>query len=294
MLEDLRIGDAYDGFLFLAESVRNPPVLRPHRHVELELNLVVRGEVIYVHEGQSYRFPKGSLLWFFPSQVHQLIDRTTDAAYYVAVFTPRLLESACRGDCYLPLRGSEFSTPGILHTELKPEDFDKLRTHMEQLVEEGLDPDILNREAGFGLSEGFRFAHNDPDWLNAGLRQLLLAAWRAQLGHKGSGRKVELHPAVQYTLERMQQTGVKDDLESLAKVAEVSPSYLSRRFRREIGVSLSRYRNSIRLGRFWESYRLSGGCSILDAALAAGFGSYAQFYRVYKEAYGKGPRQSLT
>ena len=31
VLENLKIGEAYEGFLFLAEATRNPPVLRPHR-----------------------------------------------------------------------------------------------------------------------------------------------------------------------------------------------------------------------------------------------------------------------
>ena len=56
MLEDLHIDPAYDGFLFLAEAVRNPPVLRPHRHRELELNVVIQGKVTYVHAGQRYCF----------------------------------------------------------------------------------------------------------------------------------------------------------------------------------------------------------------------------------------------
>jgi AraC-like DNA-binding protein len=293
MLENLHIDAAYDGFLFLAEAVRNPPVLRPHRHLELELNLVVQGEVTYVHEGQRYCFSKGSLLWLFPAQEHQLIDRTADAAYYVAVFTPRMLKRACRGERYTPLQQQQLSESGILHTELRAEEFDLLRTQMETLVLEGLDGDLLNREAGFGQSVGFQFAHNDPDWLNAGLRQLLLSSWRAQQGHRPGGREVDLHPAVRLTLELMNNVDLEDDLDSLAEAVGVSPSYLSRTFRREIGVPLTRYRNSIRLSRFWKAYRVSHGRSLLDAALAAGFGSYAQFYRVYREAYGQGPRETM-
>jgi hypothetical protein len=48
MLEDLKLGKGYDGFLYLAESTRNPPKLKSHHHVELELNLVVRGTITYV------------------------------------------------------------------------------------------------------------------------------------------------------------------------------------------------------------------------------------------------------
>lgn len=293
MLEDLHIDPAYDGFLFLAESVRNPPVLRPHQHVELELNVVIRGEVTYVHDGQRYCFSAGSLLWLFPAQEHQLVDRTADAAYYVAVFSPRMLKRACRGERYAPLQKQQLSESGILHSELRPEEFDQLCTQMQLLVEEGLNPDLLNREAGFGQSSGFQFRHNDPDWLNAGLHQLLLSAWRAQQGHQRGGREVNLHPAVRHALGLMDRADFADDLSSLAEAVGVSSSYLSRTFRREVGVPLTRYRNSIRLGRFWKAHRTSQGGSVLDAALAAGFGSYAQFYRVYREAYGQGPRKAM-
>ncbi len=293
MLEDLHVDSAYDGFLFLAESVRNPPILRPHRHEELELNVVMQGEVTYVHAGQRYRFSKGSLLWLFPAQEHQLVDRTADAAYYVAVFTPRMLERACRGDRYAPLQRQKLSEPGILHSELRPEEFDQLRAQMDKLVAEGLNADLLNREAGFGQSPGFQFKHNDPDWLNAGLRQLLLSAWRAQQGHQPGERNVDLNPVVRRTLKLMNEVDFVDDLNSLAEAVGVSSSHLSRIFRKEVGVSLTRYRNSIRLGRFWKEYRSSHGGSILDAVMVAGFGSYAQFYRVYRKAYGQGPRKTM-
>ena len=80
MLENLKLGEAYDGLLFLAEATRNPPVLRPHHHAELELNLVAEGEVTSVVAGRRYCFPKRSLLWLFPSQEHQLVHRSADAA----------------------------------------------------------------------------------------------------------------------------------------------------------------------------------------------------------------------
>lgn len=293
MFEDLRLDSKYDGFLFLAESVRNPPVLRPHCHAELELNLVVEGEITYVHENQCNTFPKRSLLWLFPEQVHQLVDRTSNAAYYVAVFTPRMLEETCSQERYAQLKSSKLSDSGILNTVLKPEEFDRMVKQMEELIEDGLDPDLLNREAGFGQTPDFRFAHNDPDWLNAGLRHLLLKAWRLQSGRRRGGREVSLHPAVRNALEIIGQEGDERDLADIAAEVGVSSSYLSRTFKQEVGVSLIRYRNSIRLGRFWKIYRRKGCDSVLEAAMAAGFGSYSQFYRVYTDAYGQGPRKTL-
>ena len=57
MLVSLKIDPEYDGFLFLAESVRNPPILVSHRHLEVELNLVVNGEITYVLDGRRRYTP---------------------------------------------------------------------------------------------------------------------------------------------------------------------------------------------------------------------------------------------
>src|SRR5687768_13889385 len=48
MLVRLKLRRIYDGFLYLAEAARNPPLLKSHHHVELELNLLVRGSITYV------------------------------------------------------------------------------------------------------------------------------------------------------------------------------------------------------------------------------------------------------
>jgi AraC-like DNA-binding protein len=99
-----------------------------------------------------------------------------------------------------------------------------------------------------------------------------------------------LHPSVRRALDLLGDGAWDQDLARLAKRCGVSEAYLSRIFKRQVGVALSRYRNSARLGRFLELRRASGGVRTLtDLAFEAGFGSYAQFYKVYQAAYGQGP-----
>lgn len=300
MLENLKIGSRYDGFLFLAESARNPPALRPHTHVELELNLVVNGTITYVVGGRRFSFPKRTLLWLYPSQEHQLVDRTADAQYYVAVFKSGLITRVCRGVGYAALKRKtpereEGGAEAVLHTELGPEGFELVRRTMDAIVEDGLDPDLLNREAGFGVGSDFRFEHGDPDWLNAGLGHLLLLAWRLQRGRVGGARAVALHPAVRRALDLLGEGDEVGGESGLARRCGVSEAYLSRVFAREVGVTLTRYRNSVRLARFWRELRSADGRrrGVTEAMLEAGFGSYAQFYKVFRAAYGQGPREML-
>jgi AraC-like DNA-binding protein len=293
VLQNLKIGSKYDGFLYLAESVRNLPKLGSHHHVELELNVVVRGSITYVAGGRRFTFTKRTLLWLFPAQEHQLVDRSDDAEFYVAVFKPALIKRSCRSSAYAELRRRRISGGRVLHTLLEPESFDLIRQTMDALMQGSLDPDVLNRECGFGVGADFCFEHADPDGLNAGLHHLLLLCWRCQQGGKRQRKEVTLHPAVHKALELLGEDQWANDLAQLARRCGVSEAHLSRTFARQIGVPLSRYRNSLRLSRFWVHYRKSGQNTLIEAVYAAGFGSYAQFYKVFTKAYGSGPRKCL-
>jgi AraC-like DNA-binding protein len=294
MLENLKLSDSYDGFLFLAEAARNPPVLRSHRHVELELNLVVQGSITYVVRGKRFTFGKRTLLWMFPAQEHQLVDRSSDAQYYVAVFKPDLIRAACRSAQYEELKRSNWKgVDGVLNTMLGPAAFDLVKRTMDTMMVGALDSDLLNREAGFGVASAFSFEHGDPDALNAGLRHLLLLCWRYQLAGGASDAAVALHPAVLKALGVLGGGGWDGGFAGLARHCGVSGDYLSRVFARQMGVSLGRYRNSVRLGRFLELCRQPGHKTMLEAAYGAGFGSYAQFYKVFVQAYGTGPGATM-
>jgi len=81
--------------------------------------------------------------------------------------------------------------------------------------------------------------------------------------------------------------------ERLAHDLGISPGHLARSFKSQMGISLVEYRNRLRIDRFLNSVADRRG-SLLDAALAAGFGSYAQFHRVYRKIHGQTPRTHLA
>ncbi len=293
MLDDLKIGPRYDGFLFLADAARNPATLRSHHHVELEVNLVVRGSITYIVGGRRFTFPQRTVLWMFPAQEHQLIDRSKDAQYYVAVFKPALIKRSCHAEAYAGLKRKKIEGDGVLHSQLDPAAFDLIRKTMDSLMDDALDADTLNREAGFGVNPSFRFEHGDPDALNAGLHHLLLLCWRSQRGRPTTDGAVALHPAVRKALDLLGEGQWEHSLARLAKHCGVSEAYLSRVFARQIGVPLNRYRNRMRLGRFLDLYHEPVQRTVTEAVYAAGFGSYAQFYKVFAQTYGCGPRACL-
>jgi AraC-like DNA-binding protein len=294
MLEDLHIAPVYDGLLYLVEATRNPPRLKSHHHVELELNLVVRGSITYVAGKRRFTFPARTLLWLFPRQEHQLIDATDDSQNYVAVFKPTLIAKACHTKPYQGLLNAQSEHDGILNTLLEPQSFDLIRKIMDSMMPGSLDADLLNHGAGFGANTDVRYSHGDPDGLNAGLHYLLLLCWRSHRSGKVLGDAVPLHPAVRRVLKKLSEEDVRTNLSALAASLHVSEAYLSRTFHRQVGVPLTRYRNSLRMSRFWEIYREGQNTTLAQAAYDAGFGSYAQFYKVFKQTYGRGPRGTET
>ena len=74
---------------------------------------------------------------------------------------------------------------------------------------------------------------------------------------------------------------------SLARKHGVSVSRLARAFKAEMGISLVEHRNHLRLQRFFRLVKEGRG--LLAAALEAGFGSYAQFHRVFKGFHKSSP-----
>ena len=72
-----------------------------------------------------------------------------------------------------------------------------------------------------------------------------------------------------------------DDLKTMAALVDLRAETISRLFKAQIGISLTTFRNRCRVDRFLEIYGHGHRHTILEAALEAGFGSYAQFYRIF-------------
>ena len=60
-----------------------------------------------------------------------------------------------------------------------------------------------------------------------------------------------------------------------------------------MGLSIVQFRNHYRVQRFIGQFGLGDGATMLDAALACGFGSYAQFHRAFHQVTGYAPSEHL-
>ncbi len=104
-------------------------------------------------------------------------------------------------------------------------------------------------------------------------------------------RAAVLSPDVRSTILLMREQPSLSTSE-LARRNHVTPRALAKHFRAEVGIPLLDYRNRLRIEKF---LALSGGdANLLEAALDAGFGSYAQFHRVFRQQMGVTPKEYLA
>lgn len=291
MLVDLRLLPNYHGFTFLSDSRLSPATIPPHRHLELEVNLVVRGTITYVVGERRYTFPEKSVAWFFPDQIHQLVDRSKDSQYHVAVFKPRLVKKVCQGARYPSFNRTNHDQEEILLKVISPSSFQLLHEIAQSLQIGGPDLKILNREAGYGISPEFRYRHSDIERLNVGLHYLLRECRRVYESEKIEKATPKLHVAVQRALTLITEHPDLDSLDQIAANCGSSVSHLCRLFHQQVGVPINRYRNSCRLGAFIRIYQKFPHKTLMEAAYEAGFGSYPQFHKIFTDSFGISPRK---
>mgnify|MGYP000601510242 CR=1 FL=1 len=240
-----------------------------HRHAELEVNLALTGTATYVIDNKRFDLEPGTLLWLFPRQDHFLLDQSADFTMWIAVWRSRLLRRACTAPDTRPLRAQ------------RP-DFDFCRRIGQARVTR---LELLFREASVAEKAG------DAGRANVLLAYALLAAWDAHAAQEEILPGLDLHPAVERAVRLLRDRSETLGSGELARHAGLSVSRLNRLFRRQTGVSLVAYRNRLRMNRFLDLYAGGARPKMLSAALEAGFGSYAQFHRVFRRMMGCSPRQ---
>jgi AraC-like DNA-binding protein len=263
MIDDLGVRPGVDGRVVRHHVGDVRP--RPHRHLELEVNLVVRGTASYLLGDRRYALTPGTLTWLFPGQEHVLVDESADHELWWAVFRPALV--------------ARVATPALLADDpigrfsrrLDSARVARLATLFAELRDS--DDDVL---------------------VNSGLAYLLSLAWRAFLDSDDVVEGIDLHPAVETIARVLRADPEAGDLATLARTAGLSPSHLSRIFKAQTGVSINTFRNQQRVQRFLALYGAGRRTTALAAALEAGFGSYAQFHRVFRQLTGRRPSDLRT
>jgi len=236
-----------------------------HRHLEPEFNLVTRGRATYLLGQGRYDLAPHSLIWLFPAQEHVLVRESPDFEMWIGVFKPALVRRLATGPGDKTLL--EESPPGRYSRLLAAEESRRLQK----------------------LFSRIEAVRNESNHFNAGIAHVLLDTWKAFLEAKDIPTG-DVHPAVEKTAQIIRAETEALSMEALAEGAGLSAAHLSRLFKEQTGISLMDFRSRSRIDRFFSIYGNGREKKILQAALEAGFGSYAQFHRIFKKVTGRGPQ----
>jgi AraC-like DNA-binding protein len=272
---DLGVAPDRSGWVVRHRAEAVAPMSRGHRHHELEVNLVLRGWAEYLIGDRRVRLAPRALGWLLPGSTHWLIDRSDDLQMWIGVFRPTLLPDGPPCDDLGPPRSWLRRPPD----ELPVRDVVDDCPHLDALFAQLAGADISTARHRIGLS-----------WL-------LSECWRAYCaGHSAHAAGVDLHPAVTVAAQWLHDHSAEpeaDDLTALAERCGISRPWLSTLFQQQLGVSLTEFRNRRRFHRFRDILVTTRPTSLTAAAFAAGFGSYAQCFRVVRAVAGCSPRQLL-
>ena len=260
------IPPAWDGIVW--HHVGNHYDHPRHRHVALELNLIVGGRGHYEVDGRCHPLSAGTALFIAPGADHHLEERTPDFEMWILALQPALLERACAG-----AEGAAFLqtiAAGDCARVLAVDDARWLGGEIRRFADTG----------------SAAFLHAGLAYAMAGAQEAFVRARRGR--PRGAAVSGEVRRCMMLLDENPALS--RDDL---ADQTGADPDALSHAFKRELGVGLVVYRNRVRLRRFLD-LASTGRLTLLDACLEAGFGSYPQFHRVFVAETRHTPREYLA
>ena len=241
------------------EVRRTGPGISPvwHYHGEIELNLILAGRGAYFLDSGTHDLSPGTLVWMLPNQSHRLLPEP-DLQMWVLTYTGERLES-------LFLRDVANHANRVLARD-DAITLDRLFAHVSQDADE---PQLYRAGIDYALRSALHFSMS---------------------GHEA--RQAPLHPAILSAMRVLRASPDMPNAATLAARCGVSQMYLRELLLEQTGRGFVDWRNRFRLERFQILYPDTE--DLLTAALAAGFGSYIQFHRVFQSVVGTTPGEWVT
>ena len=241
------------------EVRRTGPCISPvsHFHSEIELNLITAGRGAYFFDNAHYDASPAALVWMLPNQSHRLLPGP-DLQMWVVTCSSDSLDRSFLDDVAAHSRCTLARDDAL--------SLDRLITHISQ---EADDPQVFRKGIDYALRSALRLSKLRPET-----------------------SQVPLHPAVLSAMRILRDAPDIANAAELAARCGVSQAYLRELMIEQTGRGFVEWRNRFRLERFQILYPRSG--NLLTAALDAGFGSYAQFHRVFEAVVGTSPSRWVT
>jgi AraC-like DNA-binding protein len=234
----------------------------PHSHPDVEVNLLLHGQLTYIHGGGQQRLLAGQLTAFWAGLPHIVYDISADA---------RMLWLIIPLSDFLSMDLPAVFTRALLKGDFARADTDlagrdRIDRHLLQgwvqdLHEPGPAAEVARRE------------------VSARLHRLALV-WRSSpsTAHLPAGaarqalRVFEILSRQSTTLESVQE---------IAGQVGLHPKYLMQNFKRTFGIGLWEYLMRMRIGHA-QRLLLTTDTSVTGAAMQSGFSTTSAFYRAFR------------
>jgi AraC-like DNA-binding protein len=263
--QKLFLEENLDGDIWLYEKHRNNTNFgEEHIHEELEVNIVISGTANYLISGKRYQLTPGIQVWLFPKHPHVLLETSKDFKMWVVVFKKTMIK-----------RLVDDGAERVLSAELFNEDFVKENNSLESHELS----DLCKQTIGVKDNVALR---------NAAIAYLCLKSWDLFKNGSRPEEYVSISKNIQKAISMIEHSSYIS-MQEMCLELSINPSKLSREFKNQLGLTMSDYRQKIYLDRFMSKWNQNKKINLLKSALDSGFGSYAQFHRVFKKNLGVGP-----
>lgn len=243
-------------------------IFPPHRHEHLEINLVEQGHAKYHLDDRVYLLEPRGIVFLFPEQRHALYNRSSDFKMWNITVRQSFLDSLCTTPYLAPMK--ERNPSGYFCRQITP-------TAM-RLYDMVLPELMLQRD-------------EHPEVYLEGLRFAVAALWKDFQENSVEVLHEAVTPSIRRVVELLSHEEAPERLEDLALQLNMSASHLSRAFKKEMGITITEFRHRRRLDRLVNEMLNHPGHDLLNLALDAGFGSYAQFYRTIRRYMNMTPEE---
>lgn len=247
-----------------------PPMEEMHRHNDVEINLVLRGELHYVFAGRHLVVREGQIAAFWAAQPHGLVHSRPGDVAWVQVPMSHVI------GWNLP----EPEMSALVRMRPLIIEAGAIGRRLETMVELWLEEIARPETAGIALLE-----------IQAAIRRIIRAADAQGPGpaprELPSGRTRHVVEMAQFVVERFREEIAVADV---ARSVHLTPSHAMTVFRSALGVTIGDY---IVMCRVAEAQRLLLTTAKTSAEIAgeAGFGSLSSYYAHVTAACGMTPRQ---
>ena len=249
-----------------------------HCHSFYEISYVIKGERYEIFNGKQYHLTENTLLFIPPLAFHSNYNvQATDVA--VIQFSPSFLRGNCSemGDNLILNRPAD-SKP-VFMPEINSDTYNALY----RIIEISADGVLLpNYAPATILSDQFRKNGLILEMLSAMLHEKYI---EPMAGNGVSTKSVYLDRIIEHILKNPAE---KTDMQTAAKMANMSYYSFSRVFKDAVGMNYSDYCNLLRV-RLAEEKLISTDLPISDIAAAIGIDTQSYFSRLFKNVNGVSP-----